>query len=263
MILKHIGYLFAVLLLGYSCTNGEQRKEDGQSPDKPVISDDSVEKLERIAVKTDTVVKADTSDLERRFVAMGLVNVKELDTSICVELKYGTSDNFMERDMYSGLRNAYLPCDVAIKLSNAQYYLKQINPSYRLLLFDAARPLSVQRLIWDSVKLRTYEKYLYISPPDQVSLHNYGAAVDVSVYDMEKGMALDMGTPFDFFGKLAQPRHELFYLEKGDLTPEQIGNRRILRQCMCRSGFFPITTEWWHFNATNKWLAARRYVLIE
>ncbi|MDI9338969.1 MAG: M15 family metallopeptidase [Sediminibacterium sp.] len=261
--MKHIGYLFVVLFLGYSCASGEQRKEDRQPAVKPVIPTDSVAKITRMVCETDTGIKADTSDLERRFVAIGLVNVKVLDTSICVELKYGTNDNFMERDMYGGLRNAYLPCDVAIKLSNAQYYLKQINPSYRLLLFDAARPLSVQCLIWDSVKLRTYEKYLYISPPDQVSLHNYGAAVDVSVYDTEKGMVLDMGTPFDFFGKLAQPRYELFYLEKGDLTPEQIRNRRILRQCMCRSGFFPITTEWWHFNATNKWLAARRYVLIE
>lgn len=205
----------------------------------------------------------DTADLEKRFITMGLVNVNELDTSVRVELKYGTSDNFMHRDMYGGLKRAYLPCDVAIKLCNAQYYLRQVNASLRLLVFDAARPLSIQQLIWDSVQLRPYEKYLYISPPDQISLHNYGAAVDVSVYDAERGQVCDMGTPFDFFGKLAQPRYEAFYLGNGDLTASQVENRRILTQCMRRAGFYPIATEWWHFNATNKWLAAKRYSLIE
>lgn len=210
-----------------------------------------------------SLTQPQVNELEERYVKLGLVNIKQLDTSIGVDLKYGTRTNFMKRNLYNGLSNAYFPCYVALRLCNAQFYLKQQYPHYRLIIFDATRPLSVQQLIWDSVKLKPYEKYLYISPPQHISLHNYGAAVDLSIYDNATHQLIDMGTDFDFFGKLAQPRYEAFFLERGELSIQQFENRKCLRWCMQKAGFFPIATEWWHFNATNKEVAAKQFTLIK
>ncbi len=61
--------------------------------------------------------------------------------------------------------------------------------------------------MWDSLQLHPLIKYDYLAGPDELSLHNYGAAVDVSIIN-ENGVLLDLGTPFDYFGCLARPTHE-------------------------------------------------------
>ena len=72
-----------------------------------------------------------------------------------------------------------------------------------------------------------------------------------------------MGTPFDFFGELSKPKNEKAFLENGQLSQEAVSNRLILRNVMLKAGFTGITSEWWHFNATNKVTAAVKYELIE
>lgn len=207
--------------------------------------------------------KSPISALEKQIIDAGFINIHAIDTSIQVDLKYNSTDNFMHQVLYQNLSNAFMPDEVAQKLHKAQVLLKNEFPDYSLIIFDAARPLSVQQYIWDSVKLRPYEKYQYISPPNQISLHNYGAAVDLSIINTKNDSLLEMGTPFDFFGKQAQPRYEAFYLVQGELTEQHIKNRELLRKVMQQAGFYGITTEWWHFNSTNKWVAAKRYTLIK
>jgi D-alanyl-D-alanine dipeptidase len=213
----------------------------------------------------DSIIPAparDSSYYEKQFVRSGLENIKSMDTNIRVLLLYNTDKNFLGKDFYKGLEQCYLPCEVAIKLSNAQKYLKAEFPLYNLIVFDATRPAHIQKMMWDSLKMHPVEKYNYVARPDELSLHNYGAAVDVSIIS-ENGILLDMGTPFDFFGELAQPKLELQHLNEGKLSKPAYCNRMLLRKVMMRAGFNPITSEWWHFNACSKVYAAKNYTLIE
>ena len=162
--------------------------------------------------------KPDTSYIESIFRNYDLVNIRNLDSSIQVDLRYADTSNFLGLNIYDGLRNAYLNCETAIKLCNAQSFLKQINPAYTLVVFDAARPLHVQQLMWDSVKLDSNTKYSYLAHPNQTSLHNYGCAVDLSIKDCKTDRLLDMGTGYDFFGKLAQPAYEMVFLKDSTLS---------------------------------------------
>lgn len=83
-------------------------------------------------------------DVEMR--RYGLVDIRETDPAIRVELKYATDDNFVGRNMYGELRTAYLVPAFAAKVAKARRLLHEMRPDYTLLVYDAARPLSVQRL---------------------------------------------------------------------------------------------------------------------
>jgi zinc D-Ala-D-Ala dipeptidase len=208
------------------------------------------------------VISSDSSELERMFVLNGLLNIHEFDTNIRVLLFYNTDRNFLGRNLYQGLNKCYLPCEVAIKLGNAQKFLKEEFPLYNLIVFDATRPHHIQKMMWDSLKMETKEKYSYVARPEEFSLHNYGAAVDVGIIG-ENHLLLDMGTPFDYFGELAQPKLEEQNLANGSLDSIAHRNRLLLRRVMMRAGFNPIPSEWWHFNACTKVYASANLKLIE
>ncbi len=160
----------------------------------------------------------DVSYLDSLFLSYDLVDVQSLDSTIKVDLKYADTANFLKLNIYNGLQRAYFPCEVAIRVSNAQFYLKQINPEYSLIIFDASRPLHIQQMMWDSLDMPPDIKYAYLSPPYAISLHNYGCALDVSIIDTKTNRLLDMGSEFDHFGKLSQPVYEWQYLKTGELT---------------------------------------------
>ena len=61
-----------------------------------------------------------------------------------------------------------------------------------------------------------------------------------------------MGTGFDDFRDLAQPKLEEKFLASGELTAEQLKNRLLLRSLLEGQGFKVLEHEWWHFNALPK-----------
>lgn len=205
---------------------------------------------------------ADTSDLERYLISKQLISVQELEPSIRVNLLYATERNFLHKVMYKDLRKCYLPCQVAIKLCNAEYVLNRAHPQYHIVVFDAVRPLHIQQQMWDELDMPAWKKINYLANPAEISLHNYGAAVDVGII-LENDSLLDMGTAFDSFLELSQPKYEARFLADGTLSEEAYNNRLILRRAMLQAGFSMMYKEWWHFNATNKTTAAARYGLIE
>lgn len=209
-----------------------------------------------------TPVFADTSYLESIFRNSNLVNIHDLDSTIQVRLSYSDTINFLHTNLYDGLRKGYLHCEAAIKLANAQAFLKKMYPNYSLVVFDATRPLHIQKMMWDSLKMPDLKKYQYLSPPSEPSLHNYGCAVDVSIMNMQTDSLLDMGTGHDTFTKLAEPGMEKYFLKSGDLSPEVYANRLLLRKIMQRAGYNPITTEWWHFSICTKPEAVKRFQLV-
>lgn len=198
--------------------------------------------------------------LEKKLIDVGLVNIQEIDSTIKVDLRYSSLNNFLNADVYGDLSRCYLRKEAALKLAQAQRYLKQKFPGHSLLIFDGARPRSVQYKMWEIFE--GPDKQKYVANPQSGSIHNYGAAVDLTIVD-DKGNLLDMGTEFDFFGKLAQPRYEEKFLKEGKLNEKQLSNRKLLREAMTKAGFQYIQSEWWHFNAFLKDVVKKKYSIIE
>ncbi|WP_266368221.1 M15 family metallopeptidase [Tellurirhabdus rosea] len=206
--------------------------------------------------------------LEQAMLRQGLVDIQKLDPSILVDLKYSTRDNFVGKDVYGDLTRAYLQPMAARKLAQASRFLQQAKPNYRLLVYDAARPRTAQWNLWKALpNYSEKERQKYVADPRIGSIHNYGCAVDLTLALVNgrdgKPMALDMGTPFDYFGHLAYPEKEEQLLKAGKLTRQQVENRRLLRSVMRRAGFSPIETEWWHFNAISRAKAKQTYKIVE
>jgi D-alanyl-D-alanine dipeptidase len=202
---------------------------------------------------------AKPAPLEQRLIDSGLVDVGAYVQGLRVDLKYSSTDNFIQEDVYGALQRCYLRPEAAQKLKKAQELLQREHPGWSLLIYDGVRPHHIQALMWE--KLDIPFKRNYLAPPWEGSVHNYGCAVDLTLTD-HTGAPLDMGTPFDFFGKEAQPQLEAGLLAQGKLTETQVENRKLLRRIMKQAGFYDIQTEWWHFNAVSNAAVRKKYTRI-
>lgn len=215
-----------------------------------------------IQTNAEDSLKDGAGSLEQSLISVGLVNIKTIEPAIRVELKYSTTDNFMKMDMYGELENAYLQPDVAQKLVKAYDLLYASNPELTLLVYDCTRPLRIQQMMWDSLNIPLSQKTQFLSNPKNGSVHNYGAAIDLTLCTLD-GEPLDMGTAYDHIGELARPDSEQRFLAEGKLTKEQVANRILLRKTMQNAGFLMIENEWWHFNSCSREEAKRRYKVVE
>lgn len=265
--MKRYLWLFISLLYFIGCTESSPTAERRVS-ELPMNERDSMQS-ERF-VETDIsvldtlspeILKPDTSELERSLIAQGLIDIQSLSPDIQVDLKYSSTNNFLGKDVYGTLNTCYLQPEVAQMLAQAQAFVKEEDPELNLLVFDGVRPRSVQLQMWEIVKGTPQQDY--VAPPNGGgSMHNYGAAVDLGLI-REDGTVIDMGTPFDFFGPMAQPRYETQYLQSGELTQEQAQNRWLLRNAMKKAGFHIILSEWWHFNAYERKETRMKFKIIE
>jgi zinc D-Ala-D-Ala dipeptidase len=191
-----------------------------------------------------------------------LIDIQLVNPSIKIDLKYASDDNFMGKRLYFDIDKVYLQKDVAERLSNCQKYLKNIDSSLSLLVYDGVRPLSVQQAMWDaldSIPPRQREKF--VSNPKYGSIHNYGAAVDVTICN-SNGIPLDMGANYDDIREIAYPMYENKFLKSGELTKQQVENRKLLRKVMVSQQFRVLQTEWWHFNAFTRDEAKKKYEVL-
>ena len=177
-----------------------------------------------------------------------------------IDLKYATEANFMNENVYGEFNRAFLHSHAAAKLQRAAELLKEKKPNYKFIIYDVLRPRSVQWIMWRKVE-GSYQQD-YIANPERGSNHNFGMAVDLSVMD-ENGSVLDMGTGFDEFDEMSQPRHEEKYLAEHRLKPEHLKNRLLLRECMESAGFKQLASEWWHFDALPRAEIRAHYKIVE
>lgn len=206
-------------------------------------------------------LRSHAEDLDTYLRNKGMVDVAQIDSTIRVQLVYATPDNFLGEAVYSGITCAWLHPEAAQKLIKAQQLLKKEYPDLTLVVYDAARPMSVQRKMWALV--RGTDKVNYVSNPSNGGgLHNYGMAVDVTLLD-HTGIPLPMGTPFDYFGEEAHTNNEDALLVSGKITREAYDNRRLLRRIMRSAGFRVIPYEWWHFNACSRAEARQSYPVLD
>lgn len=247
-----------ISLLGACQADNEQASGTGS---KAVEQQDILTEEDTLEAMKENVT-TDFDTLAQKLEEEGLVRLKEIDPSFIVDLRYSTTDNFTGMDVYGPFEEAFMQPEPAQMLTRANGYLKESHPEHTFYIYDAVRPRSVQRILWDTLDMPVEQKDNYVADPDIGSIHNFGAAVDLTIAGPD-GQPVDMGTDFDYFGELAYPIHEERMLEEGRLSEEQVANRRLLREVMKRAGFTTINSEWWHFNAMSRDEAATRYGIVE
>ena len=175
---------------------------------------------------------------------------------IAVDLRYASPDNFVGRDLYSPHDCAWLHQDAAAALESVVAWLAARQPAYKVLVLDALRPQRVQQQLWDA--LAGTDLQMYLANPERGSIHSFGMALDLTILD-DNGVELDMGTGFDDLTERSHAALEPMLLARGEITPQQIANRQLLRDGMAQAGFHGINTEWWHFDCGDRNVVRERY----
>lgn len=173
-----------------------------------------------------------------------LVELNRVIPTICLQIRYATTDNFTHHKVYDSAR-CFLRRGTALKLKGVQDELRA--KGLGLKVWDGYRPLSVQKIFWALVPDERY-----VANPAKGSRHNRGAAVDLTLVHLKNCSELKMPTPHD---DLSVRAHRDYI----NLPPEAIANRKILEDVMTRHGFIGLPTEWWHFDDTD-W---QRYPILD
>lgn len=203
-----------------------------------------------------------TGAIEQSFQQSGLLNVTSASNRFFVDLRYSDTANFLHQDVYGKLENCYLHQETLNKLWVADSLLQAEGKGYHFLIYDGARPLYIQQTMYDLYRKMPVAQGLYLSHPNHHSLHNYGAAVDLTICD-SLGNPVDMGTDFDHFGEESHIGAEFLLVQQQKISQDAYFNRKLLRRIMMKAGFSPITFEWWHFNSCSRGFAATHYTLIK
>ncbi len=157
-------------------------------------------------------------------------------SNIKTDFVYATANNFTHQVLYIK-PNAYLRLAAAKALQSVAINLK--TKGLGLLIYDAYRPYSVTKTMWQIVP-----DDRYAANPAKGSGHNRGIAVDLTLYDLQTGLPLQMPTPFDDFTEKAH--HDYMQLDSVILA-----NRQLLKTAMEQQGYKALDTEWWHYYLPN------------
>ena len=167
-------------------------------------------------------------------VKSNLIDIKSVDPSIVIELRYAGTLNRLHRRLYPPSMRALVQPTVAQQLVGAQNFLRRYK--FGLKIWDAYRPKSVQRQLWQFAHDEAY----VTNPDDGIgSLHTWGVAVDATLVD-SWGQSVLMPTDFDDF----TPAAMLHYHGMDSLIRKHL---RVLQTAMGRNRFYGLHTEWWHF----------------
>ncbi|NNN05531.1 MAG: hypothetical protein HKL90_06490 [Elusimicrobia bacterium] len=160
-----------------------------------------------------------------------LVDLRAALPEAVLDVRYAGTANMLGRPVYSRAA-AFLRRSTAIKLAAAAADLRA--RGLRLVVYDAYRPLSAQRVLWEA-----RPDARYVADPARGSAHNRGGAVDAGLADAD-GRALAMPCDFDAFGPLAA------HGAAGAPAPAA-ARVRTLRAALESAGFEALAEEWWHY----------------
>ena len=179
---------------------------------------------------------------------------------------YGTSGNPFQ-----------LRLGVVQRLLDAQQQLVEHDPSLRLSIFDAWRPIAVQAFMVDhsiaelcrerGVEARSGNAFdqvmadvgrFWAAPsrdPATPPPHSTGAAVDLTLSSSD-GTPLAMGGEIDAIGAVSEPQH---YAGREDSEARRWHQRRqLLAEVMGSAGFAQHPNEWWHYSFGDQLWAWRK-----
>ncbi|HET6761490.1 MAG TPA: M15 family metallopeptidase [Gemmatimonadaceae bacterium] len=167
-----------------------------------------------------------------------LADVRSLDSTIVVDLRYATSNNFTGAPLpgYSAKR-AYLRREAAAALARVQRALAR--EGLGIKVFDAYRPVRATLAMVEWTKRVSRPDLLRDGYIATRSRHNLGLAIDLTLIDLASGRELEMGTPFDTFSAAAHT---------ANASGQTAANRQLLKAAMEREGFVNYEQEWWHFS---------------
>ncbi len=174
----------------------------------------------------------------------------------------------------------YLREGVLTALSQAQERLDERGPGWQLQIFDAFRPLAVQRFMvehafqaqvkelgWTAEALTPTQRQevmatvlqFWAIPSDDPTTpppHSTGAALDITLIDAS-GAVVDMGSPIDEVSPRSHPDH---FAQSAMLAQQTYhAHRTLLNQVMESAGFRRHPNEWWHFSLGDQlWAWLRR-----
>jgi D-alanyl-D-alanine dipeptidase len=166
------------------------------------------------------------------------VDVRSVDPTITVELRYAGRHNFLGHSLYPHGTHALARPEVASALAVAQSFLRRYQ--YGLKIWDAYRPVAVQAMLWQASHNSDY----VANPEIGVgSLHTWGIAVDATLVD-SWNRDVRMPTDFDDFTPAAMLPYMGSSFEIG-------GHVRLLNYAMHKAGFCGLHTEWWHYTIAD------------
>jgi len=164
-----------------------------------------------------------------------LVELESLDPTIHYDIRYATTNNFLETAFYRE-PHAFLQRPAAEALVRAQHALAA--SGYGLLIHDAYRPWFVTRMFFDATP---DSQQVFVADPAKGSRHNRVAAVDLTLYDLDTGDPVEMVGGYDEFSERSYPDYV-------GGTALQRWHRELLRAAMEKAGFHVYEFEWWHFD---------------
>lgn len=202
------------------------------------------------------------SEIELGLEQIGLQSVSEQIPGIEVYMVYATPYNFMGRVLYEGLDEAYLVPEAMKKLRKANELLRQKRLDLHLVVYDAARPRSIQQQMWKVVENTELQDFVANPNKSGGGPHNYGIAVDVTLVDCT-GHPIPMGSEYDYFGDRSRVDLEAELIKNGEINHRELLNRQLLREIMTEAGWIVEPSEWWHFNAMPLSEASQKLTVIE
>lgn len=202
------------------------------------------------------------SKTEKELEHIGLQNVAEEIPDIELYMVYATPYNFMGQVLYNDLDEAYLVPEAIEKLKKANEILRKKKLDLHLVVYDAARPRSIQQQMWEVVENTELQDYVANPNVSGGGPHNYGVAVDVSLVDCT-GHPIPMGSEYDYFGNRSRVDMDDQLIASGEINQRELENRKLLREIMTEAGWLVEPSEWWHFNAMPLTEASEKLPIIK
>lgn len=168
-----------------------------------------------------------------------LADVRSGDSTILVEVRYATANNFTGAPLPGYLANrAFLRKEAVAALARVQARLR--SGGMGLKVFDGYRPVRATLGMVDWARRTDQMHFIQDGYIASHSRHNLGLAVDLTLVDWSMGgREVDMGSPYDTFSASAH---------WANATGRTMRYRQLLRTVMEKEGFKQYDMEWWHYS---------------
>lgn len=187
----------------------------------------------------------------------GFLFLDEMLHGVRWDAKYATWDNFTGKPVDGYEVNRIIGTKaVAFALHEAQIHASALG--YGLLLWDGYRPKSAVDcfLRWAAQPEDNLTKEKYYPNIERAELitkgyvasqssHSRGSTIDLTLYHLDTGELVSMGSNFDFMDERSH------HTAKG-IGDAEAQNRRCLRKIMESSGFQSYRFEWWHYKLIDE-----------
>ncbi len=161
-----------------------------------------------------------------------LVDVTRYSDDIYIDMLLAKDENIAGGNVY-GQEICLLQRDTLDKLLAAQEMF--MKDGYSIIIYDAYRPYSVTCKMFDIHKDGTY-----VAGKRFGSIHNKGAAVDISIVDNSTGLPVEMPSPIHTLDSRSNRSNP-------NMTATARANMNYMAEIMRKCGFTTIASEWWHF----------------